>query len=381
MAVDDFELLGLLEALIAVDSINPDLVPGAPGEGALAVVVGAWLAERGVTVTYQDVAPGRRNVIGRVRGGGDGPSLMLNTHLDTVGTAAMPDGLQPSIHGGRLYGRGAHDMKSGLAAAMVATAAAVSDEVAGDVILAAVVDEEGESKGTEALLRDYTADAGIVLEPTGHVIVPVHKGFVWADVETHGVAAHGSDADRGVDAILGMGHVLVELDLLAHRLRTRPAGLAGTGSLHASLISGGLEVPTYPDRCSVVVERRTVPGESAEQVLAELDDAVAAARAGDIGSRWSGRVSLRLVRLPLATPEDSLVVTTLRHACERVLGSAKIGVVAFWTDAALMSAAGIPSVVFGVQGEGMHSSCEWVELASVRAVADVITATVRRLCG
>jgi len=381
MALDDDELCRLLEALVSIDSINPDLVPGAAGERALAGRVGAWLAERGVAVTYQDVVPGRMNVIGRVRGRGSGPSLMLNAHLDTVGVAAMPEGLRPSVRGGRLYGRGAHDMKSGLAAAMVAMAAVVSDQLPGDVILAAVVDEEGESKGTATLLRDYTADAGIVLEPTGHLIVPVHKGFVWADIETEGVAAHGSDAERGVDAIFGMGHVLVELDVLAHRLRTRPpVGLAGTGTLHASLITGGREVPTYPDRCSVVVERRTVPGETAEHVLAELDGAVAAAHAGDIGSRWSGGVSLRLVRMPLSTPMDAPVVTALRHACRSVLGSAPVGAVAFWTDAALMSGAGIPSVVFGVRGEGMHSSCEWVDLASVRSVADVITAAIRRLC-
>ena len=251
MVPDDAELRRLLEALVSVDSINPDLVPGATGEGVLAGLVGDWLGERGVAVTYQEVAPGRMNVIGRVRGRGAGTSVMLNAHLDTVGTAAMPDGLRPAVRGGRLYGRGAQDMKSGLAAAMVATAAATSRPLAGDVILAAVVDEEGESKGTDALLREYTADTGIVLEPTGHLIVPVHKGFAWADIETEGVAAHGSDAEHGVDAIFGMGHVLVELDLLAHRLRTRaPAGLAGTGTLHASLISGGREVPTYPDRCS-----------------------------------------------------------------------------------------------------------------------------------
>jgi acetylornithine deacetylase len=376
------ELQALVEELVSVDSVNPDLVPGAAGEGEIALLVGSWLAERGVAVRYQEAAPRRLNVIGRVAGHGGGRSLMLNAHLDTVGTESMPDALRPVIRDGRLYGRGAHDTKSGLAAAMVATVAAIDMHLRGDVVLAAVVDEEGESKGTEALLTEWVADAGIVLEPTGQVIVPAHKGFMWADVETLGVAAHGSDPEHGVDAILGMGYVMVELDALATGLRHRPpAGALGTGSLHASLIGGGRELPTYPDRCSLVVERRTVPGDTAEKVLAELEAAIAAAHRHDASGRWTAAASLRLARPPLATPRDDPVVVAVAEACAAMAGSVALGPVAFWTDAALMSAAGISSVVFGAKGDGMHSASEWVNLESVQVVADVLVDSARRLCG
>ena len=380
-AVDCAEVLALAEALIAVDSVNPDVVPGGAGEGELAAMVAGWLADRGVETTTQEVVPGRRNVIGRVRGSSGETGLMINAHLDTVGTAGMVGGLAPSVEDGRLYGRGAQDMKSGLAAAMSACAAAVRLDLRHDLVLAAVVDEEGESKGTEALLGTYTASAGVVLEPTGHVIVPAHKGFVWADIETRGVAAHGSDAEQGVDAILGMGHVLVALDALAADLRRRPpVPPVGLGSLHASLISGGREIPTYPDSCALVVERRTVGAESEADVLAELRRAVASARATDDGARWSAEVRSRLVRMPLATPADAWVTRALVRACRSVLGHAELGAVAFWTDAALMSAAGIPSVVFGVTGGGMHGAREWVDVSSPPRVAAVLLAAAVELC-
>ena len=371
--LDDAELRELLEELIAIESVNPDLDPSGAGEDGISEFVAGWLTGHGVEVVYQDVVPGRRNVIGRVPGHGHGSKLLLNAHLDTVGVAGWPGALSPVVSDGRLYGRGAEDMKSGLAAAMAVVAATVELDLAGELLLAAVVDEEGESKGTQALVRQWSADFAIALEPSGHRVAPVHKGFVWADIETSGIAAHGSDPDRGVDAITGMGHVLVELDSLARDLRSRvPASSCGSGSLHASLINGGTDPSTYPDRCRLLVERRTVPGESAEQVLAELEAALAAAAARDRAPTWGAGVSLRLIRPPLETPPDSPLVRALEEACRSVLGSADVGPLAFWTDAALMSAAGISSAVFGVKGGGMHAGNEWVELASVRSVAEVI---------
>jgi len=302
------ELHALAEALVTVDSVNPDLVPGGAGEGELAELVGGWLAERGVHVTYQEAAPGRLNVVGRVAGRGGGRSLMLNAHLDTVGTASMPEALRPLVSEGRLYGRGAHDTKASLAAAMVATAGALDMDLRGDVLLAAVIDEEAGSKGTEALLTEWVADAAVVLE------------------------------------------------------------------------SGGRELSTYPDSCTVAVERRTAPGESVERVLGELNAALRAARALDPDGRWEASASIRFARPPLTTPRDDPVVVALERSCARVLGSAEVGPVSFWTDAALMSAAGIPSVVFGVIGDGMHSACEWVDLESMDAVALVLTDAIGTFC-
>lgn len=378
--MDEAELGALLADLVSIESVNPDLVAGGAGEGALGDFVGSWLSGAGLEVIYEEVVPGRRNVVARVPGTGGGRSLLLNAHLDTVGAASMPGALEPRLADGRLYGRGAQDTKSGLAAAMAVTRAAAGWGLAGDLVLAAVIDEEGDSKGTEALLRRWTADAGIVLEPTGEVIVTVHRGFYWGEVETRGVAAHGSDPVTGVDAIMGMGHVLVELDRLGEDLRRRPPGPAGSGSMHASLIEGGIEGPTYPDRCWLLVERRTVPGETTELVQSEMEATVAAARDRNPSARWTASSTLRLARPPLSTPPDARVVRVIEGACRSVLGSAELGSAPFWTDAAMMSEAGIESVVFGPKGDGLHSPCEWVELASVRAVADVLAEAVKELC-
>ncbi|HZQ85594.1 MAG TPA: M20/M25/M40 family metallo-hydrolase [Acidimicrobiales bacterium] len=374
-------MASLCEALVAVDSVNPDLVAGAQGEGHLAQMVAAWLEARGVEVALEEVVDGRANVIGVVRGSCAGAGLMLNAHLDTVGLGPASAGTRPSRHEGRLYGRGAQDTKSGLAAAMTAVAALVGAPLRRDVVLAAVVDEEGESKGTEALLRGWTADAAIVLEPTAHAVVPVHKGFVWAQIDAEGVAAHGSDYVRGVDAIRAMGHILVELDRLDRRLQRRDVELVGPPSLHASLVTGGREVPTYPDLCSLVLERRTVPGEAVGDVMAELQAAAATARTRDRGARWSAKVSMLMVREPLATPMGAPVVQAVLTASRNVLGGATVAAAPFWTDAALMSVAGIPSVVFGPSGGGMHSSNEWVDVGSVVGVADVLHAVAMALCG
>ncbi len=378
--IDEGDLRSLLGSLVSIDSVNPDLVPGGAGEGELGEFVGSWLADGGIDVAYEEVAPGRRNVVARLPGGGGGRSLLLNAHLDTVGTASMPGALEARVEGDRLYGRGSQDTKSGLAAAMAVMRAAAGWGLAGDLVLAAVIDEEGDSKGTEALLRTCAADAGIVLEPTGEVIVTVHRGFYWGELETHGVAAHGSDPETGVDAIMGMGHVLVELDRLGEQVRRRPPGPAGAGSMHASLISGGIEGPTYPDRCWLLVERRTVPGETTELVQAEMEAAVESARRRLGPARWTATASLRLARPPLSTSPDARVVGALESACRSVLGSAVLGSAPFWTDAAMMSEAGIESVVFGPKGGGLHSASEWVELGSVRAVADVLAAAVKELC-
>src|SRR5579859_1203936 len=250
------EITTLLQQLVAIDSVNPDLVPGGAGEREIAHFVANWLERAGVEVTLDEPKPGRPNVIGIVRGTGGGRSLLLNAHMDTVGVAGMERPHDPAVEGNRLYGRGAYDMKGGLAAAMIAVAQAKKLPLRGDVILTAVADEEYASIGTEAIVKQWRADAAIVTEPTELSLCVAHKGFVWLEINTQGIAAHGSRPDLGRDAIVKMGHILVSLEGLDRSLRDGPSHpLLGNGSLHASLIEGGQELSSYPERCILQIGR------------------------------------------------------------------------------------------------------------------------------
>ena len=261
----------LAAALVRIDSVNPALVPGGAGETEIAEFVASWLREAGLEVEVVEPVAGRPSVIGIARGRGGGRSLVLNAHLDTVGVAGMHEPFAARVTGGRLYGRGSYDMKGALAAALVAAADASRLGLAGDVIVTAVADEELGSLGTEAVVERVSADAAIVCEPTELTVAIAQRGFTGFEIETRGVAAHGSRPDLGVDAIALMGPVLVALDGLDRRLQAgRRHPLVGSASLHASLIEGGHELSTYPAHCVLTGERRTLPGESPADVEHEL---------------------------------------------------------------------------------------------------------------
>jgi acetylornithine deacetylase len=374
------ELTQLLSDLVAIDSVNPDLVPGAAGEGKIAAFIAAWLGKAGLEVERVENAPGRPNVIGIARGTGGGKTLLLNGHVDTVGAAGMERPFEPVIKDGRLYGRGGYDMKGGVAACMIAIAEAKKKKLRGDVIFTAVADEEYAGAGTMAVAKQVDADGAIVAEFTELRLVPAHKGFVWLEIETTGVAAHGSRPDLGVDAVVKMGPVLIELERLGRTLATGKAHpLLGSGSVHASFIEGGREYSTYPERCVLKLERRTLPGETPAGVEAEVKDILKRLQAADPQLR--AEVRLGLDRPPMETPADAGILVAVREAAARVLGhTAEIAGVAFWTDAATLAAAGIPSLLFGPAGSGAHAAEEWVNLASVHACADVYLETAIKFC-
>jgi acetylornithine deacetylase len=361
-------LIELTTELVAIDSVNPDLVPGGAGEREIAEFVAGWLEQAGLEVETSEVAPGRFNVVGTARGSGGGRSLLLNAHMDTVGVAGMEDGWKPRLENGRLYGRGAYDMKSSLAAIMLAGAEAAETGLRGDVIVTAVCDEEVASIGSAAIAERYRADAAIVAEPTEERLAIAHKGFAWIDLETHGHAAHGSRPDLGEDAIARMGAVLVALEGHDRALRERePHPLLGTGSLHASIIEGGVELSTYPDRCLLRAERRTIPGETEADVAEE-----ARLLLGDL----DGSARVTFFREPFEVDEqEEIVQLTSRHA-----GDPEIIGVPFWADSALFAAAGIPTVVYGPAGEGAHAAVEWVDFASATRCVGVYSGVAAELC-
>jgi acetylornithine deacetylase len=365
-------VITLLTDLVAIDSVNPSLVPGAAGEAQIADAIEAHMRAIGLDVHRQDVAPGRPNVIGVLEGSEPGRTLMFCGHTDTVGVAGMDAPFIPAIRDGRLYGRGAQDMKAGVAAmidaARVAQAAGFRK---GRLVIAAVVDEEYASAGADALVREWKADGAVVTEPTDLQIGVGHKGFAWAMVETRGRAAHGSRPNEGRDAILRMGRVLTRLEQLDHELQSRkPHPLLGTGSLHASIIEGGRELSSYPDLCRLQLERRTVPGETVDTFAREMGDLLGELCAED--RELDASVKLMFARSPYELPAS--------HNLPRALETAAVGAgaatstvgMSFWTDAAILGEAGIPSVLFGPGGAGLHSLEEYVLVNEVTICRDAL---------
>lgn len=386
MNAPDTGVEALLSQLVSIDSVNPDLVPGGRGEAEIGAFVAEWLRARGLEVTPQDTGrSGRLNVIAAARGAGGGRCLMLNAHLDTVGVAGMRSPFEPLTRGRRLFGRGAMDTKGALAAFMCAAADACRMKLRGDLILTAVVDEEYASVGTEAVVRDLEAgrlraDAAIVGEPSGLHIVTEHKGFVWFEIETTGVAAHGSLPSVGVDAIAAMGKVLVALEAESARLAAAaPHRSLGTGSIHASLISGGQELSSYPGSCRLQLERRTVPGETPQSAEAELGAMLERIRQED--PRFRAALRRTFARNPMEADRGSPIVAALTAQVRRVTGSPPVfSGMSGWLDSALLDGAGVPTVVLGPAGEGLHGVEEWVDLDSLQACRQIVAGAAAEFC-
>lgn len=371
----------LLKDLVAIDSVNPSLVSGAAGEAEIARALVTYMRACGLQVEVQDVVPGRPNVVGTLAGRSPGRSLMLCGHIDTVGVAGMTRPFEPEQREGRIYGRGSQDMKSGVAA-MIGAARALSEGGgldAGRLVIACVVDEEHASLGADALVTRFRADAAVVTEPTDLAVAVAHKGFEWVEIETEGRAAHGSRPREGRDAILRMGRVLGALESLDRKLQSaRAHPLLGTASLHASLIEGGRELSSYPDRCSVQIERRTIPGEPSGCAGREVEEILGRLQASDPEFKGASRVLFHRAPYELDAAHElpSLLVTT----AARAQVSAPIIGMSFWTDAAVLGGAGIPSVLFGPTGGGLHGLEEWVEIESVLKCRNALVELARAWC-
>ncbi len=377
-------LIEILADLVRIPSVNPDLVPGANGEAEIAQYIADRLRRTpGIDVELQYAGSDRPNVIATV-GSGTGRTLMLNGHTDTVTLEGMAEPLSGRVDGNRLYGRGSNDMKASLAGMIVLLeAVATAGDFPGRLVATFVVDEEYASIGTQAICRDidrWRPDAALVLEPTRLGMHVAHKGFVWAEIETHGFAAHGSAWQEGVDAIGRMGRVLVRLEQLNAELISRAQHpLVGPPSIHASLIRGGQELSSYPASCELQIERRTIPGETAEQVQAELEGILAGLRAED--PSFSATLNMGLVRDPFEVGRDAPIVQALGLELERVLHrSAEFGGGSGWMDSALLSAAGVSTAIFGPGGYGSHGFEEWANLDLLTEFAQVLAATAYRFC-
>lgn len=383
--VSSDDVIELTQTLVRINSANPDFgsVPG-PGETAIANYITAWLQHRDIETHRVEPTPGRPSIVGVVRGSGNGKSIMLNGHIDTVTVLGYDDDpLSGHIADGNLYGRGAADMKSGLAAEMIALVRAKGMKLKGDVIFAASADEESESIGTEQLIAaGWRADAAIVAEPTEMALINTHKGFALFEVDIHGVASHGSRADLGIDAICKAGYFLVELDRHAQELQQRFKGQqieTGSPNIHAGMIKGGEEIASYPACCTISIERRTIAGETAETVKAELLTILERLAATVPDFKYELRSTFS--RAPYFIAKDhEFVELVAKHAAEATGTVPAIKGETYWTDMALFGEVGIPGLIWGPKGYGLHAKKEWVEVESVRQLAEAFTTIVGDFC-
>jgi acetylornithine deacetylase len=337
-------LLTLLQKLIQIDSVNPSLSS---------------------------------------KGTGGGPALMLNGHTDTVSADNMEtDPFAAEKKGGKIYGRGALDMKAGVAALMMAVQTIIEAEIKlkGDVILTLVADEEYASIGTEAVVEEYTADAAIICEPTDLDIVIAHKGFAWIKIEIFGQAAHGSLPHRGIDAIVKAGKVLAAIETLGKTdLNQKSHPLLGSPSMHASLIEGGTELSTYPDYCKIELERRNLPGEDRKAVSAEIQDLLQNIQRQD--DQFKADFDVFFFRPAFEISPDQPIVQTVRRSYELTFDKPpRFEGMWAWLDSAILAQAGIPAVIFGPSGDGAHAAVEYVDVESVITTTTVLVESIIDFC-
>ncbi len=371
--------VALARALVAIPSVNPKLSPGGDGEGEIAAACAAWLGDWGLVARVEEVEPGRRNVVATLEG--EGPTLLLNGHLDTVGVEGMtiaPFGAE--LRDGRIFGRGSCDMKGGVAALMAAASGLAAEGPRPNLVVALTADEEHASLGMDMLVRSgVRADMAVVCEPTSLTVMPAHKGFVWVKATFLGRAAHGSRPDLGIDAIRHAALFVAALDGHVERLRARsPHALLGHGSLHSGTVRGGTAESVYPERCDLVLERRTLPGEAPQDVIGEMELVLEALRAREPEVR--GSLEMTLARPGTEVPTDARIVHGLLEACRSSGVPPRVEGMTAWVDAAFLNEAGIPAVCFGPGDIGQaHSADEWIEASQIALCADVLERFARAL--
>ncbi|MFC2165982.1 ArgE/DapE family deacylase [Acidobacteriota bacterium] len=381
--IDQDYCLEALKKLVRINSINPELVSNGPGEVQIAEYIEEELTKCGLAPRIHELKPKRCNAVAVLKGTGGGPSLMLNGHMDTVGVEGMKNPFSPEIRDGKLYGRGAQDMKGSLAAMLTAFKALTDSNVQlkGDLVFAAVADEEHGSIGTEALIQEYKTDAAIVTEPSGLDIGLAHRGFYVFEITTQGFATHGSLYQEGIDANMHMGRIMAELDYLSHTLlQGTKHPLVGPPSLHVPLITGGQGLFIYSDKCQATVERRTLPGETQEDIVTEMESILKKVAKEDNSVNATLKEVMHRDSYEIAS--EAQIVQILTEETSNLLNrEPSFTGHQWWEDSALLGEAGIETVIFGPKGAGAHSHEEWVDIQSVMDTAAILAGTAIRFCG
>ncbi|MCB1275929.1 M20 family metallopeptidase [Prosthecobacter sp.] len=372
-----------LADLVRINSIN-SAYEGGPGEKEAAAYVRQFFEQRGIEVWEQEVFPGRNNVIARVPGRDAARRIVFEAHMDTVSIKGMTiDPFDPVIQDGKLHGRGSVDDKAGLAAMMhaVADIHASGEPPPCELWLAAVVDEEFSFRGVVKVCEDLKADAAVVAEPTEFKCVIASKGVLRWRIRTKGKAAHSSKPHLGVNAITAMSRVVLALQEDHERMQSSAHPLLGPGTCNVGVIHGGVQVNFVPDEAVIEIDRRLLPGEEVEDVLAHyqslLDDLmklhpeVIAEMEKPMLQDWA-----------FQTNEDTSLVHLARGVLREMKRDDGVCGVPFGSDASKFSRLGIPTILFGPGSiDQAHAAVEYVECAEVEAALAVYTQIARRFTG
>lgn len=379
----------LTAELVAIDTTNPALVADAPGERAAVEHLRQRLSSADFGIEVVEEVPGRPSLVAWHTGPQPGRTLVLDGHLDVVGAGVMPQPFEPRVDGDRMTGRGTCDMKAGVAAMVVAAEEAARRGLAGTVVLALVADEEAASVGTEAVLPvldrlGLAPDGCVVGEPTWLDLAAAHRGYAVVEVVLQGTAAHSSQPELGVNALTHLGRLLGRVEQADAALRAGPAHpVVGHGSWTATVARAGEAPFTVPDRASTMLELRTVPGESAAGALDDVHAMLAGLTAADPTVSADARLVTWRDGWELGTdPATERLVGLLKESLPRHGASVprKVGF-PYWMESAMWQAAGIPTVVCGPAGGGLHADHEWVDLAQVRTYTEALVDVVQGFCG
>ncbi len=381
--LDSDYLVKTLQQLVQINSVNPDLTEGAPGEVEIGRFIASLLSDLKLDAEIETLAANRVNVTCLIKGSGSGPSLMINVHMDTVGVTGMSEPFSAKIVAGKLFGRGSYDTKAGIAATLTMVKALIENQVRleGDLLLAFVADEEYGSMGTERLLESYTTDSAIVLEPTDLDICLTHKGYGLFEFITLGKAAHGGNSQQGIDANRNMGRIMAKLDVISEQLEQMTEHpLLGKPSMHIPTILGGSEPFTYAAECRLQLERRTLPGETLETILAEYQAIIDGLAGQD--EKFQAQVKIVMWRDPYQIDKQQDIVMHLTNAIQTTTGQKPDYIAhSWWEDSGLTGNAGINTVILGPIGCGLHTREEWVDLKSVQTLAECLFRVSRSYLG
>ncbi|MHB0868328.1 MAG: M20 family metallopeptidase [Chloroflexota bacterium] len=382
---DRHRVVELLSQLVAINSVNPAVVGGGPGEAELANYLAGHFRRLGFETSLQEVMPGRPNLLAQLKSPHPGRKLLFESHLDTVTAANMSGGLTPRLEGNRLYGRGACDVKGSIAAFLHALEllAPYRDQLPADLYFLGAMDEEIGYTGSRVFVeRGGRADAAVVFEPTGLQPVIAHKGGVRLRLATHGRSAHTSRPDLGENAIYHMAELIRALRARVEaRLPERQHPLCGAATLSVSRISGGVQINVVPQECTIDVDWRTLPDEEPSRVLERVRAFV------DELNREQPQLRAEVVGVikeyrGLDTPADAPIVQTALEACRAIVGHAEPAGAPYGTDASELAAGGIPCVVLGPGDIAQaHTSDEWVEMEEVATAAEVFAELAMGLLG
>ena len=377
------EIIQLLSQLISLKSVNPrDMVNPGPDDGELhmAEFIAKWGKDLGLAVEVHEVLPNRPNVIVKLEGRDPEKIILLEGHMDTVQVDGMViDPFMAKTAGDRIYGRGACDAKGSLASMMLAlkTIASSPEKIDASVALAAVVDEEHKFRGVQALIDSgMKASAAIVGEPTGLDLVIAHKGCARWWITAHGRAAHSSQPQEGINAIYKMSHVIKAIEGLGRAYMARSHPLVGPPLITVTLVKGGSGINTVPDRCAINIDRRTLPGENADDVIGEVLALLEDLKRKDPELEVEMEPPY-LFDPPMEISRDEPIVGALEKAIIRLGRSPRITGAPYGTDASKLVRAGIPSVVFGPGSiANAHAADEYISISEIEAAVRILVEAI-----